>query len=70
MYTSAQKVIHYLDQVDPEAAKLARRRYGTLNQFKDEPHDYAAAVMLGITPSVEREVVQMLMDLCRKGKHC
>jgi len=67
MYTSAHEVISYLDQVDPAAAKVARSRYCTLNQFKDEPHDYAAAVMLGITPSCEREVVQMLVDICRKG---
>lgn len=67
MYTSAHEVIHYLDEIDPPAAKLARRRYGTLDQFKDEPHDYAAAVMLGITPSCENAVVQMLVDICRKG---
>jgi hypothetical protein len=42
-------------------------RYGTLDQFKDEPHDYAAAVMLGISPSCENAVVQMLVDICRKG---
>jgi erythromycin esterase-like protein len=67
MYASAHEVIHYLDDIDPPAAKLARRRYGTLDQFKDEPHDYAAAVMLGITPSCENAVVQMLVDICRKG---
>jgi erythromycin esterase-like protein len=67
MYTSAHEVIHYLDEIDPSAAKLARRRYGTLDQFKDEPHDYAAAVMLGISPSCEKAVVQMLVDICRKG---
>lgn len=67
MYTSAHEVIHYLDDIDPAAAKLARRRYGTLDQFKDEPHDYAAAVMLGISPSCENAVVQMLVDICRKG---
>lgn len=67
MYTSAQEVITYLDQVDPSAAETARRRYATLDQFKEEPHDYAAAVMLGITPSVERQVVQILVDLCRHG---
>jgi hypothetical protein len=38
-----------------------------LDQFKDEPHDYAAAVMLGITPSCESQVIQMLVDICRKG---
>jgi len=67
MFTSAHEVIHYLDEVDPSAAKLARRRYGTLDQYKDEPHDYAAAVMLGISPSCEKAVVQMLVDICRKG---
>jgi erythromycin esterase-like protein len=67
MYKSAHEVIHYLDEIDPNAAKVARRRYGTLDQFKDEPHDYAAAVMLGITPSCESQVIQMLVDICRKG---
>jgi hypothetical protein len=27
MYTSAHEVIHYLDETDPSAAKLARRRF-------------------------------------------
>jgi hypothetical protein len=54
-------------QHGPTNAFFVTSRYGTLDQFKDEPHDYAAAVMLGISPSCEKAVVQMLVDICRKG---
>jgi len=67
MYKSAQQVIDFLDRVDPAAAKRARRRYGTIIQFKDDPHEYATAVLLGITPSLEQSVVEMLVELQRKA---
>jgi erythromycin esterase-like protein len=35
MYTSAHEVIHYLDDIDPSAAKLARRRSVSLFFFSN-----------------------------------
>jgi erythromycin esterase-like protein len=38
MYTSSEKVIEYLDEVDPRASEIARQRYGTLSQYEEDPH--------------------------------
>jgi len=67
MYKSAQQVIEFLERVDPEAAKRARSRYGTIVQYKDDPHEYATAVLLGVTPSIEQSVIEMLVELQRKA---
>jgi len=67
MYKSAQQVIDYLDKVDPEAAERARKRYAAIIQYKEDPHDYATAVMLGVTPPIERQVIDMLVEFQRKS---
>ena len=38
---SLQAVLAYLDKVDPEASKRARRRYGCFDQFGEEMQQYA-----------------------------
>jgi len=67
MYKSAQQVIDFLEKVDPDAAKLARKRYAAIIQYKEDPHDYTTALMLGITPPIERQVVDMLVEFQRNA---
>ena len=39
LYVSIRSVLNYLEQVDPEAAKIARQRYGCLTAVADRPGD-------------------------------
>lgn len=60
---SLRSVLDYLDRVDPEAAAVARRRYGCLSPWADEPQRYGRmALSRGYAPC-EDAVVAMLRDL-------
>ena len=45
--SSIAAVLAYLDKNDPQAAKEARRRYGCLTPWQDEPARYGRAVLYG-----------------------
>ena len=64
--TSMHAVLAYLDKVDPEAARRARRRYECFDQFGDEMQEYGYASNAGWHPSCERQVVTQLLDLLRQ----
>jgi erythromycin esterase-like protein len=64
---SMQCVLHYLDDVDPDAARRARDRYACFTQFGDDPQRYGYAVDLGLRPSCENEAVAQLVDLQRNS---
>jgi len=59
---SIREVLSYLDQVDPAAASAARRRYGCLSPWHEEPASYGHNVMLG-QPSCEQAVTEQLSAL-------
>jgi erythromycin esterase-like protein len=59
---SIEAVLAYLDRVDPARAKAARRRYGCLTPWQDEPAEYGRAVIAG-DDSCEGEVVAQLQEL-------
>jgi len=59
---SIREVLSYLDQVDPAAASAARRRYGCLSPWHEEPAGYGHNVMLG-QPSCEQAVTEQLSAL-------
>ena len=63
---SMQAVLSYLDKVDPDAARRARRRYGCFDQFGGEMQEYGYAATAGFHPSCEREVVTQLLELHRQ----
>jgi erythromycin esterase-like protein len=56
-------VLAYLDRADPEGAKAARRRYGCLTPWQDEPADYGRAVLYGHGDPCEEEVVAQLGEM-------
>jgi len=60
--SSIQEVLGYLDRVDPQAASAARRRYGCLSPWHDEPAVYGHNVMRG-QPSCEDAVIEQLRAL-------
>jgi protein-L-isoaspartate(D-aspartate) O-methyltransferase len=63
MFTSIGAVLHYLDEVDPAAAAVARHRYGTLTPWQKDPAAYGRAVLVGRYQSSETAVVAMLRDM-------
>lgn len=65
LYGSAQAVISYLEQVDPEAAKRARDRYSCFEHFGEDSQSYGYAAHFGMTESCEDDVVNQLVDLQR-----
>ena len=60
---SIASVLDYLDRVDPEAARTARRRYGCLTPWQDEPAAYGRAVLLGERETCEDEAIAQLTEL-------
>jgi protein-L-isoaspartate(D-aspartate) O-methyltransferase len=63
LFTSIHCVLDYLDRVDPEAAAVARVRYGCLTPWEADPANYGRAALTGRYRSCEVEVVRMLQDL-------
>jgi erythromycin esterase-like protein/predicted phosphoribosyltransferase len=63
---SMEAVLRYLDKVDPDAARRARRRYGCFDQFGGEMQQYGYAANFGLHPSCEREVLTQLVELHRQ----
>lgn len=62
LYESIAAVLEYLDRVDPEAAREARRQYGCLDHMSSEQR-YGFGVSMGRRPSCEEEVVEQLVRL-------
>ncbi|AHY42373.1 carboxylic ester hydrolase [Stutzerimonas decontaminans] len=60
--SSIREVLRYLDRTDPQAAAAARRRYGCLSPWQEDPAVYGRNVMLG-QPSCEQAVVEQLQAL-------
>lgn len=63
LFISAHEVIRYLERIDPPSADLARRRYGCLTPWQQDPALYGRAVLTGRFRSCEAGAVAMLRDL-------
>ncbi len=63
LYRSIERVLEYLDRVDPQAARVARQRYGCLSPWEADPASYAHAALSAGYRSCEQEVVAMLRDM-------
>jgi len=66
LYTSIAAVLRYLDGVDPDAARVARARYGCLSPWEGDPAAYGRAVLTGGYRACEEPVVAMLRDMLDK----
>ena len=66
MHASIDAVLGYLDDVDPEAAAIARDRYGCLTPWQSDPVLYGRAVLTGSFDECEDDVLRMLDDLMAK----
>ena len=66
LYSSIRAVLAYLDDVDAEAAAVARARYGCLAPWEHDPAAYGAAALRGRFDGCADEVARMLTDLLRQ----
>jgi erythromycin esterase-like protein len=64
LYSSIEAVLKYLEEIDPQAAAIARQRYGCLAPW-DNPTAYGASVLTG-GENCESKVVAMLKELLEK----
>jgi protein-L-isoaspartate(D-aspartate) O-methyltransferase len=63
---SIAAVLGYLERVDPEAARVARERYGCLTPWQKDPAVYGRAVLSKQYHKCEDDVVAQLRDLLEK----
>ncbi|MFI9654346.1 protein-L-isoaspartate(D-aspartate) O-methyltransferase [Guyparkeria sp. GHLCS8-2] len=68
LYNSIAAVLEYLDEVDPEAAVVARERYGCLTPFEPDPAAYARMSLSPGYAGCEAPVVEMLRDLQQRHR--
>ena len=68
--SSMRAVIDFLDKEDPEAAKVARRRYGCLEPWAENPARYGAFALSEGYGRCEAGVVAMLTELMQDHFNC
>ncbi|MHA7827534.1 MAG: protein-L-isoaspartate(D-aspartate) O-methyltransferase [Roseovarius sp.] len=66
LFNSTQSIIDYLEEVDPDLARIARERYGCLSPWEADPAAYGHAALTGAYRNCEDEVTAMLVDLMGK----
>lgn len=67
LHASIDKVLRYLDEVDPAASARARARYGCFDHYGRDADEYGRAAAFGAGPSCETEVVDQLVELQRRA---
>ena len=65
MHASIDAVLHYLEQVDPKAARRARERYSCFEHVGSDPQAYGFAAARELIESCEDDVVRQLVELRR-----
>ena len=68
LWDSMQAVLEYLDRVDPDAARAARRAYGCFDPYHDDAQEYAMATAV-VPTSCEDETIAILRELRRNAPH-
>jgi protein-L-isoaspartate(D-aspartate) O-methyltransferase len=66
LYDSIRAVLNYLDEVDPETARVARERYGCLTPWQSDPATYGHAALTGKYDSCGPAVTAVLADLMKQ----
>jgi erythromycin esterase-like protein len=64
---SMRAVIDFLEREDPEAAKVARKRYGCLEPWAEDPQRYGALSLYDGYARCEQPVMEMLRDLMQRN---
>jgi protein-L-isoaspartate(D-aspartate) O-methyltransferase len=66
LYDSIRSVLTYLDDVDPQTARVARERYGCLTPWQSDPATYGHAALTGNYDTCEPAVTAVLTDLMKR----
>jgi protein-L-isoaspartate(D-aspartate) O-methyltransferase len=66
MSGSIAAVLSYLDKIDPEAARVARERYGCLTPWQKEPSTYGRAVLSAGYHRCEEAVIAQCRELLQR----
>lgn len=66
MRSSIATVLQYLDQTDPDAAAVARERYGCLTPWQNDPSTYGRAVLARGYRACEQAVVAQCKELLER----
>ncbi|WP_430648590.1 protein-L-isoaspartate(D-aspartate) O-methyltransferase [Bradyrhizobium guangdongense] len=64
--SSIAAVLAYLNEVDPDAAAVARERYGCLTPWQREPSTYGRAVLTEGYRKCEAEILRQCQDILKK----
>ena len=67
---SVNAVIDFLQETDPELARLASKRYGCLDPWAEQPQLYGRSALLEGYGRCEVGVVRMLQDLLQRQVDC
>jgi erythromycin esterase-like protein len=67
MFTSIGEVLAYLDQVDPQAARVARERYACFDHYQEDSQHYGYTASLSLSESCEQGVIEQLHQLQRRS---
>jgi protein-L-isoaspartate(D-aspartate) O-methyltransferase len=66
LYSSMEVVLNYLEKVDPESAEIARKRYGCLMPWVNDPAMYGQVIITSQYRECEKDVLVTLQDLLKK----
>jgi erythromycin esterase-like protein len=67
LFTSLREVLAYLDQVDPEAARVARARYACFDHYYEDSQHYGYSANLDLSASCEEGVIEQLNQMQRRA---
>jgi erythromycin esterase-like protein len=67
LHASIEAVLRYLDEVDPDAAEEARRRYACFEHFGKDPQEYGYAASFDADRSCEEAVVTQFRELQQRA---
>jgi erythromycin esterase-like protein len=67
LFTSMGEVLRYLENVDPDAADEARKRYACFDHYGDDSQQYAYATGLGNSESCQRDVIVQLQQMQQRA---
>ncbi len=67
MYTSIHEVLRYLDQVDPNAAREARKVYACFDHYDRDSQQYGYEASFGMSPSCQEGVLATLRTLQQRA---
>ena len=68
LFGSMAAVVRYLEDVDPEAARRARDRYGCFDRFDGDPQLYGRVAGIGLGPDCEDAAVDQLLDMLQQAE--